>query len=279
MQIAKANGRHGIQFFTDSLNQNYLHKIEREGDFRDALAKDRLQVSFRPFVAAHDRTRLGYYMGLNWDHPELGLTDASETIAAMENNQIQTRLTYKLLHDGAAQYQQRVREEGKEGLYSLIIPFPAYQLLNSNFISNLKNALQTSGIAANNLILEINETRADFNLGEFRNLGVQIAALGVKLALNLFSSPKTPLTHLFQLDLDAIRISLQSLDSITENPRTAIFMKSITSMAHDLGIEVIVDGVSSSKEASLVKGLGVDALMGSFITDEVRPDDAAADVQ
>ena len=85
---------------------------------------------------------------------------------------------------------------------------------------------------------------------EFQSLAKEIAQLGVKLSLNLFSSPKTPLTHLFQLDLDTIRIDISTMENLPSNPRSAIFFKSIVSMAHNLGIEIIADHLRSEKKVS-----------------------------
>ena len=95
----------------------------------------------------------------------------------------------------------------------------------------------------------------------------EISALGVKLALNLFATPRTPLTHLFKINLDGIRLDIHAIDDMSENPKSAIFLKSIISMAHDLGIEVLADGINTEKQRHLVASLGVNFLMGNDIQD------------
>lgn len=266
MQTAKSNGRHGIQYFTDSLNHNYLDKIELEAQLRDALAEDKLEINFQAFVQADQSSVKGYYASLQWQHPEKGLIDAAEMLDSLDQVQLQTRLIYKILKQGCAQFVSwKLLDPARLDL-SLIIPFPAFHMINGNFTSNLKNALDNSGMEPAQLILEISETNFDFSLREFQVMTKEIAELGVKLSLNLFSSPKTPLTHLFQLDLDTIRVDISTMQDIVQNPKSAIFFKSIISMAHDLGIEVIADRISQDKEVTLVRSFGVDALMGKKIS-------------
>lgn len=262
MQIAKDNGRHGIQYFTDSLNQNYLEKINREGEFREALAKNLLQLRFQPFISAGNENILGHYMSLIWDHADRIGLDATDIISGMENNQIQAKLTHKMLSDGVQKYNEFRLANLNDTKTALVIPFPAFQLMNSSFVNNLRSVLAHNNLPPGQLILEINETRADLNLKDFQVHAKQIAVLGAKLALNLFSNPKTPLTHLFQIDLDIIRINLKDIDPITQDPRSVIFIRSITNMAHDLGIEVVVDGITNDAEVELLRSIGIDGLMG-----------------
>jgi EAL domain-containing protein (putative c-di-GMP-specific phosphodiesterase class I) len=134
--------------------------------------------------------------------------------------------------------------------------------MNPSFINNLRSVLAHNDLPAGQLILEINETRTDLNLKDFQVLAKKIAKLGAKLALNLFASPKTPLTHLFKIDLDILRIDLRDIDPIKQDPRSVIFIRSITNMAHDLDIKVIIDGVSNDTEVELLRSIGVDGLMG-----------------
>lgn len=269
MQTAKQNGRHGILFFTDSLNENYLEKVEFEAEIRDALAKDQLQIFFQAYLSRQQEIT-GHYATLLWQHPERGLIDVTDTLQSIEQNQIQTKLTYKLLRDGCIQYKKLLERTVANLDLKLVIPFPAYHMINSNFLSNLKAALEDSQLSPSQLMLEINESKVDFNLHEFKDLARSIADLGVHLALNLFSTPKTPLTHLFQLDLDAIRIHLSALDELEESPKSTIFLKSITGMAHDLGIEVIVDGITTEKQASILQGLKIDKMMGEYFSEASR---------
>lgn len=265
MQTAKTNGRHGIQYFTDSLNLNYLEKIELEAQLREALAGDNLEINFQAFVNPNKSIVKGYYASLQWQHPDKGLIDASELLNGLDQVQLQTRLIYKILKQGCAQFVSWKLLDPARADLLLIIPFPAFHMINANFPLNLKNAIDNSGINPNQLLLEISETNFDFSMREFQSLTKEIAKLGVKLSLNLFSSPKTPLTHLFQLDLDTIRIDISTMENLPANPKSAIFFKSIVSMAHDLGIEIIADHLNSEKEGTLIKSLGADSLMGPII--------------
>lgn len=264
MQSAKLKGTGEVQFFTDSLNENYLEKIGIESGLRDALAANDLEVSFSPFYAAGPGDVTGYYAALVWPHATKGMLDTSKMLDGLEQAQLQTRFTYKILKEGCRQFVDwQAGCPAKKDL-TLVIQFPGFHLINTNFIGSLRSALTSSGIKPQHLVLEVAETKADFTLREFLPLADEIAALGVKLSLNLFTSPRTPLTHLFQLNLDAIRIDIRAMDSISDNPKSAIFFKSIVGMAHDLGIEVIADGIATLKEATLTTSLGVDNLMGEL---------------
>lgn len=267
MQSAKSKGTGEVQFFTDSLNENYLDKIGVENGLRDALSANELEVNFSPFVDGIEGSVTGYYASLIWPHATKGLIDTSTMLDGLEQAQLQTRFTYKILKEGCTQFVEWQKGCQSREELSLVIPFPGFHLINTNFIGSLRSAIGTSGIQPNSLILEISETKADFTLREFLPLAEEITALGVRLSLDLLASPRTPLTHLFQLNLDMIRLNIRAIDNILENPKSAIFLKSIVGMAHDLGVEVIADGIVNQREARLVKSLGVDAMMGEFLGD------------
>lgn len=265
MQSAKSKGTGEVQFFTDSLNENYLEKIGIENGLKDALAANELEVSFSPYFSSAEGLATGYYASLIWPHATKGMLDTSTLLDGLEQAQLQTRFTYKILKEGCNQFVNWQKGCTSREDLSLAIPFPGFHLINTTFIGSLRSALTSSGIQPNNLILEISETKADFTLREFLPLAEEIAALGVKLSLDLFASPRTPLTHLFQLNLDVIRINIRAIDNIIENPKSAIFLKSIIGMAHDLGIEVTADGIATQREAKLASSLGADSLMGTFL--------------
>ncbi|MBV1879382.1 MAG: EAL domain-containing protein [Pseudomonadales bacterium] len=264
MQSAKTASKHNIRFFTDSLNQNYLNQIELEADLREALTDDLIEFKFQPYVA-EDSTPIGYYTSILWQHKVKGLIDATEMLDTLDQQNLQTQLIYKMLREGCAQFVAWKQLHSSRANLKLIIPLPAFHIINTSFSNNLKSAINDSGIDPAHLMLEINETKFDFNLREFNSLANEISQLGVKLSLNLFSSPQTPLTHLFRLNLDMIRINIHAMEDLIEHPKSAIFFKSIISMAHDLGIEVIADGIDQLRQATLVQSLGADAIMGKYV--------------
>lgn len=267
MQSAKNKGTGEVQFFTDSLNENYLDKISIENGLRDALASNQLRIDFDPYCSAETGEIKGYYAAPRWPHPTRGWMDASKLLDGMEQAQLQTRFTYKLLKESCKRFVDWQQQDTSRNEMSLAISFPGFHLINSNFVGSLRNAITQSNIVPNRLLLEISETKADFTLHEFLPLAKEISDLGVRLALNLFATPRTPLTHLYKIHLDGLRLNIHAIDDMIENPKSAIFLKSIISMAHDLGIEVIADGINNGEEQNLVSSLGVDLLMGEAITD------------
>lgn len=279
MQSAKKKGNGEVLFYTDSLNENYLDKISIENSLRDALATDKLDINFKPFCAAENGRISGYFASLTWPQNNRGWVDASKLLDGLEQAQLQTRFTYKILKESCRKFVELQQNQPSSEDLTLVIPFPGFHLLNSNFLGSLRNAITNSGIAPQNLILEISETKADFTLREFLPLAEEISTLGVKLGLNLLASPRTPLTHLFKINLDAIRLDVHAIDNMSDNPKSAIFLKSIIGMAHDLGIEVLADGIRDDKEAKLVKSLGVDYEMGDFIQQApgIEPQDKLKD--
>lgn len=268
MQSAKRKGTGETQFFTDSLNENYLDKLSIENGLREALTANQLKINFQPYCAAQGGEVKGYYAALTWPQSNKGWLDASKLLDGLEQAQLQTRFTYKILKEGCRHFVDFQKAAPDRDHLSLVIPFPGFHLINKNFIGSLRSALTNSGIEPQRLILEVSETKADFTLREFIPLAEEISSLGVKLALNLLATPRTPLTHLLKLNLDAIRLDINAIDNMSDNPKSAIFLKSIISMAHDLGIEVLADGISDEKVLHLVASLGVDYQMGEAVRDE-----------
>ncbi len=262
MQTAKEKGRHGIQFYTDALNQHYLQKLQLEGDLRLAMAADELAVTYRPVFEPTSGAVVGHQASVAWaPDSHVGESPAAELLSTIHSPRLLTKLTYTTLLTACRDYSKwRAQQDNTE--LQLLVPFPAFHLLNDNFFATLKGVLAESGLPPGALILEIVNTEVDVNLSELTRLAGEINGLGVHLALALFSGPRTPITHLLSLNIHTVRLDQQLIDDVLDDPRTSIFVKGIITMAHELGVRVIADGIRSDHQVKFLQMLGCDALQG-----------------
>lgn len=269
LQAAKESGRHGIQFYTEALNQNYLRKAQFETGLRTALADDNISIEYVPVYEHASATVIGHQARVAWDADERYSTE--ELPSLVHSATLLTKLTYTTLSLACENYAGRRAAPDADHL-QLMVPLPAFHMLTPSFVPTLKECLRSSGLSPEALILEIVTTEVDVNLMELTRLSEAVSALGVRLALTLYAGNRTPITHLLSLDIHTIRLDQNLIAGVLTDPRTSIFCKGVITMAHELGVRVIADGVGSDHQAQFLTMLGCDGVART----EVDPDDGQA---
>jgi diguanylate cyclase (GGDEF)-like protein len=246
---AKSEGGRRYRLFMPILRAQAQARRGLDLELRRAFAQNELELYFQPEIRLTDRTVVGAEALLRWRHPERGILAPWVFIDTLANSSIAPDVGRWIIHAACAQaaaWRAMGLPLGRIGVNL----FPA-QLHGDALLKDIEDALRQSGLPAPALELEITENVA-------LNYEVAITPLqklsdrGVKLAFDDFGTGYASLSYLTRFPLSRIKIDRSFVRNITDNTEHAAIVRSLIAMAHNLGLEVIAEGVETEAQAAFL---------------------------
>ncbi len=276
MYHAKRIGGDRIEVFKPSMRARKTDRLTLESELRRALERDEITILYQPIVRLEDRSIAGFEALARWDHPKMGRTSPSEFIAIAEEIGLIVDLGMFVLERTAKQlatWQRTVRP--REPIFASV-NVSSRQLLRQDLIHDLRTVIARSGLARGTLKLELTESLVMENPEHAAQMLTRIRDLGAGLALDDFGTGHSSLAYLQRFPFDTIKIDQSFVRANSKGARPVI-LRSIIALAHDLGMEVVAEGVETDSDAVELYQLGCEYAQG-FYFGEPMAADAARDL-
>jgi diguanylate cyclase (GGDEF)-like protein/PAS domain S-box-containing protein len=248
---AKARGRGRCELFDAPMRAQAMARLEIETGLRVALGTDQLALHFQPVVDLASGATLALEALMRWRHPVRGPVSPGEFIPVAEESGLIVPLGRWALLEACAQ----AAALGAEGP-PVSVNLSARQLAHPGIVEHVVEALDSTGLPAARLWLELTETalfeEADAPLPVLHEL----KALGVLLVLDDFGTGYSSLAYLQRFPLDALKIDRAFVAEMTEDPRAAALVEAIATMARSLGLTVVPEGIETEAQREALLALG-----------------------
>ena len=259
MYRAKEAGRNGIEFFTPGMDSLGDERLSLEYALRGALERDELVVYYQPLVAA-DGHLVGTEALVRWRHPELGLLLPGRFIPLAEESGLILPVGSRVLHAVCAQLAAWC--DAGLRLVPTAVNISALQFRRADFVDSVADALRRYGIPAGLLTLELTESMVMRDVELVARQLAELKALGVSIAIDDFGTGYSSLAYLKRFPLDKLKIDQSFVREINAGPADRAIVASIVGLGHNLGLELVAEGVETEAMASTLCQLGCDALQG-----------------
>ena len=260
MYRAKEEGRNAVEFFADGISTPTSERLSLELALRRALERNELRLHYQPVVAAADGRLLGAEALLRWTHPELGEVSPGRFIPLAEESGLILPIGNRVLDMLCAQM-AAWRAEGRP-LVPMAANISTLQFRRSDFVSIVAETLARHALPASLLILEVTESmvmrdveRAARQLGELK-------ALGVSIAIDDFGTGYSSLAYLKRFPIDKLKVDQSFVREINEGPEDRAIVAAIVGLGHNLGLELVAEGVETAAMAATLRELGCDQFQG-----------------
>ena len=276
MYHAKRIGGDRIEVFKPSMRARKTDRLTLESELRRALERDEITILYQPIIRLEDRSVAGFEALARWDHPKMGRTSPSEFIAIAEEIGLIVDLGMFVLERTAKQlatWQRTVRM--REPIFASV-NVSSRQLLRQDLIHDLRTVIARSGLARGSLKLELTESMVMENPEHAAQMLSRIRDLGAGLALDDFGTGHSSLAYLQRFPFDTIKID-QSFVRANGKGARPVILRSMIALAHDLGMEVVAEGVETDSDAVELYQLGCEYAQG-FYFGEPMSVDAARDL-
>jgi len=261
MYHAKRTGGDRIEVFKPTMRARKTDRLAIESELRRALEREEITILYQPIIRLEDRTVAGFEALARWDHPKMGRMSPAEFISVAEEIGLIVDLGLFVLERTARQlgiWQRAVRSRAP--LFASV-NVSSRQLLRHDLIHDLRTVLARSGLARGTLKLELTESLVMENPELAAQMLQRMKELGAGLALDDFGTGHSSLSYLQRFPFDTIKID-QSFVRTTAKGKRPVILRSIISLAHDLGMEVVAEGAESDSDAAELYQLGCEYAQG-----------------
>lgn len=260
MYHAKDIGKNNFQYYTESMKSSAFERLILEGELNKALEKDEFSVYYQAKLDVKSRKISGMEALIRWKHPEKALISPSGFIPLAEETGQIVAIDEWVLH--TACLQNKAWQDAGFTPMVIAVNLSTSHLENRRLIKVVAQALQNSGLEAQYLELEITESKIMKNPVISIIVLNELKAMGVRIALDDFGTGHSSLNYLRQLPLDYIKIDRSFVMNITAGPHDAAIIKTIITLAHNMNLKVIAEGVETEQQLELLREHKCDEVQG-----------------
>lgn len=260
MYCAKQNGRNGFQFFEASMNDASAKRLVQEAKIKLAVKSGQFVNHYQPIVDAHIGKAVGVEMLMRWP-TEHGLVPPDEFIPLAEDLNLIIPMTEVALTSALLDL-TKWRQYRAD--FYISINISASHFIKGNLVQVITNALNKHNIPTNAIKLEITESAFIFQPEIAIEQMTQLKKLGIELALDDFGTGYSSLSYLKSLPIDVIKIDRSFISSIGQQHADEAIIQTIISLAKNLDMKCIAEGVESKEQIEFLVALNCHFIQGFF---------------
>ncbi len=277
MHAAKQDGPGKLRFFAPKLQKAAHARLELRNDLRKALEvpQEQFCLHYQPQVSADGINLLGVEALLRWQHPKKGLIYPGEFIPEAEASGLIVPLGLWVVEEAIACWQRthtRLAAAHKGQYFRISVNVSQHQLHEPDFVTRIVKLLQQTGVAATALEMEMTESVLAQDASVTLKKMLMLRKLGIRLALDDFGTGYSSLSYLKQLPINTLKIDRSFITDI-DNPkdkatsrRSAALIQAIITMAHQVDVRVLAEGVETDRQHNILVAAGCDAFQGYLIS-------------
>jgi diguanylate cyclase (GGDEF)-like protein/PAS domain S-box-containing protein len=271
---AKARGRGNCCFFNPLLREGVERRQATADALRAALSAGAIGIAVQPQVRFSTRRHVGFEALARWHHAGR-VVPPSEFVPIAEETGLIIPLGYSVLDQSLA----LVRALGDQGFDpgQIAVNVAASQLKQPDFAATVAALLAAHGLEPAALEVEVTENVLLDRSGDqiARSLD-DLHALGVTIALDDFGTGHASLAHLKRFPVDRLKIDQSFVREIEQRSEDAIIVRAIINLAHNLGMEVVAEGIETQRQFEFLRDQGCDVGQGYLIGKPVPAGEAGA---
>ena len=254
MYQAKRFGGDRIEPFRPAYKTIGSGRLQLESDLRRAFERSELSLAFQPIVDLESEKVAGFEALMRWEHPRRGAISPAEFVPIAENTGLIVTLGQFALEEAAKRLCDLHRATGDDSFF-MSVNISSRQLIRQDLIADVRSVLDRYKLAPRCLKLELTESMVMDNPERSAKLLAKLRDLGVGLSLDDFGTGHSSLAYLMRFPFDTLKID-QSFLRNNDQPQRPIILHSIVTMAHDLDLKVVAEGVESESDIVQLRQLG-----------------------
>jgi predicted signal transduction protein with EAL and GGDEF domain len=265
---AAKDAHSGYAFYSPDQHRYNPQRLALVSELRRAIDEDELVLHFQPRADIENRRVTAVEALARWEHPQRGLLSPDEFVPLAEHTSLLRPMTIHLL----ALALRHVRLWHDEGIELTVgVNLSMRNLLDLQLPDDVSALLRQAGVPASALELEITESMV---MAEpKRTLAVlnRLSELGVRLAIDDFGTGYSSLAYLKQLPVTSIKIDKSFVLGMADDPGDAVIVESTVHLGHNLGLEVVAEGVETDDVWGRLAAMGCDSAQGYLLSKALPP--------
>jgi diguanylate cyclase (GGDEF)-like protein/PAS domain S-box-containing protein len=268
---ARAQGRNTICFYLPRMNELALKRLQLDASLRGALERKEFVLHYQPKVDLATGSISGVEALLRWQHPEWGLMAPAEFVPILEETGLIAPVGEWVLQTVCEQIKSwqargiRVRP--------VAVNLSAHQFHRVDFDARVRTLIAKNGVDCRLVELEITESMLMHDPAEAAAMLGRLKRIGIKLSIDDFGTGYSSLAYLKRFPLDALKIDRTFVHDVTVNSDDAAIAVAIISLAHNLKLKVVAEGVESEAQMNFLRSHGCDEMQGYYFARPLSAED------
>ncbi|MDI9243923.1 EAL domain-containing protein [Marinobacter sp. CHS3-4] len=261
---AKEQGRNTYQFYTEGMQDREVIRLELDKDISQALANDEFVLYFQPQLDLRDSSIKSVEALIRWQHPRRGMVPPVDFIPlAEESGRITDIGRWVVL--AACKQLASWRNTPNENI-RIAVNLSGRELDEEDIVDHIQEALESHGVPPELLEVELTEEIFIQNIEHNMNQLTRLHQLGVNLAIDDFGVGYSSLGYLRDFPVDLLKIDRSFITDVIDRHDDAVITRAVINLAHNLGIEVVAEGVETAEQLRFLKSHRCDLIQGYFIS-------------
>ena len=277
-QVKAAGGSDGgYRFFEPAAHERVVHRINVEHELRQAVDRGEFVLYYQPVVDLTEDRIIGAEALIRWRHPQRGLLAPSAFMDVAEETHLIIPMGRWVLDEACRQLAvwnaARAEQGGEPAELTLAVNLSNRQLSHDpDLAAEVAKAIARHGVTPARICLEVTETAVHEASPAARSALVTLSEAGVQLALDDYGTGYSSLGHLREIPVDLLKIDRVFIDGLGRNPGDDAIVVAVITLAHALGMQVVAEGVESSRQRERLRELGCDFGQGHLFSEAVTPE-------
>ncbi|MFD2271577.1 EAL domain-containing protein [Undibacterium arcticum] len=267
MYRAKEMGGNNFQFYTAAMNARLLERLSIEKDLRNAIEREEFVLHYQPQVDIRTGRIVGMEALIRWQHPTLGMVLPHRFIGLAEETGLIGVIGAWVLHTACAQ--TKSWERAGYGQLRVAVNLSARQFTKKDLVQSIANILAETGLAPHFLELELTESLLMNDVEAAIEILQGLRALHVQMSIDDFGTGYSSLAYLRRFPIDVLKIDRSFVRDMTLDSDDAVIVKSVISLAHNLKLRVVAEGVETQEQLMHLRILECDVMQGYFFSNPV----------
>jgi len=264
LHCAKLEGRARYEIFDVDMRRRAVSRLQVETDFRRALERKELRLHYQPIVDLRTERTVGFEALVRWQHPQRGLIYPGDFIPVAEETRLIVPAGQWILEQ-ACRDARRWRQLSRAGL-TLHVNVSPVQFAEAGAIDDIERLLRRSWPAGRGcaLRLEITESAMMRDSDSVSRLVSRLSDLDVGLDIDDFGTGYSSLSKLQHLPVETLKIDRSFVSRIGTDAESLEIVRTILTLAHNLGMNVIAEGVETAQQAAQLRALNCEYAQGFY---------------
>ncbi len=279
MYRAKAQGKACHEVFDTDMHTHVVTLMQLENDLRRAVERQEFELYYQPIVALASGRIVGFEALLRWHHPEQGIVSPATFVPIAEETGLIIPLGQWVLREACRQLKQWQTEFPHEPPLTVSVNLSSRQFSQPSLIGQIQQILRDTGVDAHCLKLEITESAIMENTESAMDMLLQLKAMGIQLSVDDFGTGYSSLGYLYRFPMDLLKIDQSFVSRVDVDGEKLELVRTIITLAWNLGMDVIAEGVETPKQLAQLKALKCEYAQGYLFSKPLSKTDAARLIQ
>jgi diguanylate cyclase (GGDEF)-like protein/PAS domain S-box-containing protein len=269
MYNAKNRGRNNYQFYDAAMNERALARLQMEAALRNAIEREEFGLHYQPQVDLKTGVIVGMEALIHWKHPTLGIVPPNEFIGLAEETGLIVPIGTWVLREACAQ--NKAWQDAGLGNLRVAVNLSPRQFAQPNLVELVSQILDETGLSPHYLEVELTENLVMTGVERSLDVLKDLKAHGIQISIDDFGTGYSSLAYLKRFPIDVLKIDKSFVQDIASDPDDETVVASIISLAHNLKLHVIAEGVESHDQLAFLERHGCDEIQGYYFSKPVPP--------